>query len=357
LRLEQGMPTGTMQCRTSRRTVLRRGFALSASAAFPATVLLAAEGRLAPARMRVIVDNDFGGDPDGLFQLAHFALSRSIAIPLIVGSQYKDFGPADLVPDKAKASVEKAGELLSAIPRIARPPIITGSPRPLQSRNDGLGDATSLAIVREAMRSDAAMPLFYAAGGSLTEIARAWLTEPRIGPRMRLVWIGGAEHPDLAKPPPGPGEAEYNFSLDRLAAQIVFNESNIEIWQVPRNAFRQMLFSLAEVDELKRSGRLGRYLHLQVHESRRKLAGNLPSFIFDEGDAITLGDTALVTLTALQSAFQPDTASSSYAVRPTPQLLENGNYRPNPGGRAMRVYNAIDAGLTFRDMLAKFRQN
>ena len=35
------------------------------------------------ARMRVIVDNDFGGDPDGLFQLTHLLLSPSVEIRAI----------------------------------------------------------------------------------------------------------------------------------------------------------------------------------------------------------------------------------------------------------------------------------
>ena len=37
-------------------------------------------------RMRVIVDNDFGGDPDGLFQLAHILLSPSVDVRAIIGS-------------------------------------------------------------------------------------------------------------------------------------------------------------------------------------------------------------------------------------------------------------------------------
>ena len=37
-------------------------------------------------RMRVIVDNDFGGDPDGLFQLAHLLLSPSVDVRAIIGS-------------------------------------------------------------------------------------------------------------------------------------------------------------------------------------------------------------------------------------------------------------------------------
>lgn len=31
-------------------------------------------------RLRVIVDNDFSGDPDGLFQLAHQLLSHSVEV-------------------------------------------------------------------------------------------------------------------------------------------------------------------------------------------------------------------------------------------------------------------------------------
>lgn len=312
--------------------------------------------RGAQARMRVIVDNDFGGDPDGLFQLAHFALSRTVSIPLVVGSHYRDFGAADLIADKARQSARKAAELLRFIPQRERPPIVAGSDQPPRSREDFRPGTATAAIVREAMRSDVATPLYYAAGGSLTELALAWLAEPAIGKRLRLAWIGGGEHPGLASPPPGPNEAEYNFSLDRLAAQIVFNESDIEIWQVPRNAFRQVLVGLAELDELARSGPLGKYLRDEVVRTEARLAQNLPGFVFSAGETYMLGDTALVTLTALQSAFQPDTSSSSYVVKPTPTLSPDGSYVAVPAGRPMRVYSKIDANLTWRDLAAKLRQ-
>lgn len=336
-----------------RRQLFAGGIALAALAVLPTQALALKADSHAKARMRIIIDNDLGGDPDGLFQLTHFALSPSVAIPLIVGSQYKDFGPADLAPEKAELSAAKVRELLKFIPARNGTPAIAGSNRPLQSRSDALDSAASSAIVREALLDNSDQPLFYAAGGSLTEIARAWLADNRIGSRLRLVWIGGAEHPDLAGPPPGPGEAEYNFSLDRLAAHIIFNESDIEIWQVPRNAFRQMLIGLSELERLARTGPLGQYLHREVIQSHQRLEGHIPRFIYNQGETITLGDTALVTLTALQSAFQPDSASSDYTVRPTPVLLDDGSYQANPKGRPMRIYNRIDANLTFRDMMAK----
>ncbi len=99
------------------------------------------------------------------------------------------------------------------------------------------------AIIDEAMRDDADLPLFVTCGAGLTEVASAWLLEPRIGARLVLVWIGGNEHTDLAKPPPDTSGLEYNLNIDPLAAEVVFNDSDIPIWQVPRNMYRDVLAS------------------------------------------------------------------------------------------------------------------
>jgi hypothetical protein len=61
-----------------------------------------------------------------------------------------------------------------------------------------------------------------------------------------------------------------------------------------------------------------------------------------------------VTLTALMTPIQPDPASSAYVRKPTPMLLDDGRYSDRPDGRPMRVYSAIDASLTFRDMERRF---
>jgi purine nucleosidase len=37
-------------------------------------------------RLRVISDNDYAGDPDGLFQLAHHVLSPSVDVRAVIGS-------------------------------------------------------------------------------------------------------------------------------------------------------------------------------------------------------------------------------------------------------------------------------
>jgi hypothetical protein len=302
----------------------------------------------------VIIDNDFAGDPDGLFQLAHHVLSGSVTIPLVVASHLHAAEVWGEPGDQASHGAAKARELLRLIQRQS-PAVIAGSPSTIASRKDWHASPATSAILREAMRTDTTMPLFYCAGAGLTELALAWLSEPRIGKRLKLVWIGGEEHPGLALPPPDSSGAEYNLTIDTLAAQIIFNDSDIEIWQVPRDAYRQMLFSAAELEDLARTGPLGRHLKAQIDGVIDKLAHLPNGHSMNLGETYILGDSPLVTLTALQSSFQPDPSSSSYKILPTPRLTDQGHYDAAPGARPMRVYTQIDTRLTFADMVSKIR--
>lgn len=302
---------------------------------------------------RVIIDNDFAGDPDGLFQLAHHLLCRSVEIPLIISSHLP---PAFGGPASATAGAAKVRALLAVMQRSEQYRQIAGAEASIPSRTAWKPSPATAAIVREAMRDDRAEPLFYAAGASLTELALAWLAEPRIGKRVKLVWIGGGEHPGLADPPPGPAEVEFNFSIDRLAAQIIFNESDIEIWQVPRDAYAGMVFSNAEIDGLAAASPLGRHLKAELDAMAAALE-KIPGFPpMPDADVYVMGDSPLVTLTALMAPIQRDATSSRYVRRPTPLLNADGSYSARPDGRPMRIYTAIDAELTFRDMVSRFAQ-
>lgn len=305
-------------------------------------------------RSRVIVDNDFSGDPDGLFQLAHHLLSPSVSIPLIIGTHLHPGESWTGSDRQAETAAAIARELVHLLGRGPGPRIVVGRETARAGPSDHSYSAATDLIIHEAMRADDTMPLYYAAGAGLTEIALAWLKEPRIGRRLKLVWIGGGEHADLAIAPPGASGAEYNLTIDLLAAQVVFNQSDIEIWQVPRDAYRQMLFSSAELEAMAaRSGKLGAYLKAQIDRVAGRSAREGKSL----GETYILGDNPLVTLTALQSSFEPDPSSSRFHLRPTPAIEDNGGYAPNAKGRPMRVYTAIDSRLTFSDMVAKFAAN
>jgi len=317
-------------------------------ASAPSGVREGSKGGALRSRYRVIIDNDFSGDPDDLFQLAHHVLSSSVEIPFVIGSHLSPgdfFDPSDRQADNA---AESARDLLSLLGSTI--PVFAGSNQGLAGPSEPIASPAAEAIVREAMRTDTDLPLFIALGAGMTELARAVMMEPAIAERLTAVWIGGPEHQGLGLEFPVPGQVEYNLAIDIPAAQVIFNDSAVPVWQVPRDAYRQALVSLAELDSRVRPhGALGRRLAESVDE----LIAKVESAGHSLGETYALGDQPLVLLTALQSAFEADSSSSTFVVRPTPRLTAAGWYEDRPDGRPMRIYTAIDNRLMFEDMFAK----
>ena len=298
------------------------------------------------ARQRVIIDNDFGGDPDGLFQLAQHLLSPSVEIRGIIGSQQHPQGFYGY-PGEPEHACAVAKELLTVMNLAGKIPIYQGAGRRIGADSVPVPSEAARFIVREAMREDAKTPLYIACGAGLTDLASAYLMEPRIAERIRLVWIGGHEHKGQASPPPGGQQVEYNLAIDLKAGQIVFNQSEISIWQVPRDAYRQALVSYAELGHrMKEEGRLAGFLMTRLRDLMQRAYG-APAGTY------VLGDSPLVLLTALQSPWEPDPSSSRYTSLPTPMITDQGLYGDKSQSRPMRVYTALDTRLMFEDFFAK----
>jgi purine nucleosidase len=299
-------------------------------------------------RMRVIVDNDFSGDPDGLFQLAHLLLSPSVETSAIIGSHLKVGDGMDPSKTQAQNAAAKAKELAELIHAKSTIPIIAGSDTAMLNDGTPVKSAAVNFIIKEAMRTDTKLPLYILCGAGLTEIASALLTKPEIAGKLTLVWIGGAEYTDLAIPPPNYTPVEYNLNIDIAAGRVVFN-SAIPIWQIPRNVYRQAIFPYSQLLlKVKPQGKLGAYL-CNVLES---IMTRIQRFV-NLGETYILGDSPLVLLTALQSSFEADPSSSSYVVKPSPRINAQGLYEYNHSGRNIRVYTQLDVNLMFNDFLAK----
>lgn len=301
------------------------------------------------SRQRVISDNDYGGDPDGLVQLAHLLLSPSVDVPSVISSSLSGDDPFGLGGKSAARGAAEAAEVARLCGR-DDVPIIAGSEPKMTRPDEPVDSDAARAIHAEAMRDDTELPLFVTCGGSLTEIASAWLLEPRIADRLTLVWIGGREHPGLAEPPPGGGDMEYNTGLDPIAAQVVFNDSDLDIWQVPRDVYRMAMASRAELLVRMRSqGELGRYLFDELAQ----VVEMATSHGIDVGEIYVLGDNPLVLLTALRTGFEPGPASSPSVTRPCPLLLDTGAYEDRPDGRPIRIFTGIDQRLLLEDLYTK----
>ncbi len=303
-------------------------------------------------RMRLIIDNDFSGDPDGLFQLAHALMSPSVEIRAVIGSHLKVGDGFDNSSTQADNAARKAKELIDIMNINVSMPIIAGSNTAMVNDSTPVKSAAVDLIIKEALRTDTKLPLYILCGAGLTEIASALLTAPAIAGKLTLIWIGGPEYSDLAIPPPNYSSPEYNLNIDIAAAKAVFNRTQVPVWQIPRNAYRQALLPYSELLlKVKPMGKTGNYLFGIIDKLMRDLA----KYGLNIGETYIMGDSPLVLLTALQSSFEADPSSSSYVLKIAPKINDKGGYGFNSSGRNIRVYHQLDCGLMFNDFFAKLQ--
>lgn len=306
-----------------------------------------------PPQSRIIIDNDFAGDPDGAIQLVHHLLSTTVQIRAVIASHLGAGPSGGADRDGSAEAVAVVHDLFRQMGLTSTDIIAQGAAHALSDPRRPVASAAIDVIIAEALRDDE-KPLYYVAGGGLTDLASAILTRPEIAGRLTLVWIGGPEHPGIAPPLIGAASVEYNLDIDLLAAQVLFDTPGLVIWQVPRDAYRQCLVTMAELrTRMRRTGTVGRYLFERIEQERLNLVAHGGRKI---GESYDLGDLVLVLLTVLQSTFEPDTASSTYVIRPTPAIQPDGSYHPRSGTRPMRIYTRIDARLVIEDFLVKLAE-
>ncbi len=303
-------------------------------------------------RCRVIIDNDFSGDPDGLFELTHFLLSKSVKIEGIIGSHLKPGDGFDPSTQQAANAAKNASVLVKLMGMENKVKVYQGSNTGLDDINTPKESDAADFIIKEALRTDTELPLYVVCGAGLTDIASAYLKNPDISKHLTLIWIGGHEHEGLAVPPPNGTELEYNFAIDLNAGKVIFNKSEINLWQVPRNVYRQTLISYAElIQRVQSQGKVGEFLTTKL----KNVFDLCYKYNINIGETYILGDSPLVLLTALQSSFEADPSSSSYVTMKCPKLNDKGLYEDNAKGREIRVYTQNDNRLMFEDFFAKLQ--
>jgi purine nucleosidase len=195
---------------------------------------------------RVIVDNDYQGDPDGLVALAHHLLSPANRVTAVTSSFLNARFP--VTSPRAEDGAVLARQLLEVVEGSSCPPVRAGSEVPF---GDQSSSAASAAIVGEARRDDG-LPLHVACGGPLTNVATALRDAPDIASRLTLIWIGGSLDSSAF---------EYNRDTDLAAAAFVFGRPDLKIHQFPLETYRRCAYSVAELEhDLGNTGRLGYWL-------------------------------------------------------------------------------------------------
>jgi purine nucleosidase len=261
---------------------------------------------------RVVIDNDFAGDPDGILALAHHLLSPSNRVVAITSSflNSRFVAPPATPGATAADGTRLVAALLDELGLADPPPIATGA------EAAGGGRSAAAEAIVSAAREEDDLPLYVVCGGPLTNVAAALELDPGIAARLTLIWIGGSLDPDAF---------EYNRDTDPAAAAAVFAVPGLAVHQFPLETYRRCAYSVAELEaDLPATGRLGAWLF--------GCFSSPPEWV-QLGGVWPIGDSPPLLITAL-------TTDSSTRSAPTDGVT---------------VYTDVDMRLLVGDLLAKLR--
>ncbi|GHV26917.1 hypothetical protein FACS18948_3440 [Clostridia bacterium] len=282
--------------------------------------------------VRVITDTDAKNEADDQFAIVHALLSPRIENVGFIASHFGDRNG----PDSMEKSYAEIGRVFDEMRFDPEGMIYKGAGRSISDENPAVSEGARL-IVSEAMKDDPRR-LFVTFLGPLTDLAAAYLNEPRIAGRLTAIWIGGGKYPL--------GGQEFNLSNDINAANIVFG-SGIDLWQVPKNVYEMMAVSLAELEvKVRPYGRIGAYLFDQL--SAHALEEIPRKSVFRTGETWVLGDNPAIGLILYEHRFL-------YDMIPAPRVNPDMTYAPGDPAQLIRVYNSIDSRLVLEDLFSKIQ--
>lgn len=289
-------------------------------------------------RVRMLISTDAKNEADDQYAIAHVLMTPKFDVRGFVAAHFDRYWQSGVT---AQASLDELHKVISLMDMTGVCPVEKGSERAMEDEMTPRDSAGARLIIQEALREDP-RPLYIACMGSLTDLASAILMEPSICQRMTCIWIGGGVYPE--------GGREFNMDQDLAAANVVFR-SQMPLWQVPQNVYKQLSVSLAQLQaKVAPCGEIGKYLFEQMVELNNRLA-----FIphWPHGEIWGLGDSAVIGVLMYESE-----KTDVFDVISAPQIdYGTGHYLYDQGNREIRVYKDANAHLTLEDLFAKLEIN
>ncbi len=235
----------------------------------------------ATQRMRVIIDTDARNEIDDVWAIALAIRSPNrFQIEGFVAANNDNSNPGG-GPDSIATSAQMIETILEKAGQAGRYPVLRGSP-PLRYQFEPSESEGVDFIIERAMASTPEDPLWVIGLGASTDIASAYLKEPRIADRINVFWHFRTQWPERC----------WNFNVygDTRAARIVFHSDlPFVLFDTGTHLTCPMEQSASWTD----LSPLGRFLHEFRFES--------PGFqqptkgFYDLGDIAALVDPSLAT--------------------------------------------------------------
>lgn len=296
--------------------------------------------------IRVIADTDCSCECDDQFCIAHMLMTPRFDMRGIIAAHYAE-------PDSEQKSYEEIRRVMNLMDvEDSGIKVLHGAKQAMVDIHTPVDSAGARFIVEEAMKDDD-RPLFICGQAACTNIASAYLMEPRIARKVVVIWIGGRPYPE--------GGFEFNQNNDLNAARVLF-QSDLELWQVPFNVYTVMKVSFFEMlNHVYPCGKIGEYLVKHTMEVSGGISDNVigsRGSDMSKGAAITsfggelwsLGDSVCVGL-------MMNNTLGKFHMEKAPDELDNRGFYKWSGRkeREIRVYDTIDNRFIIQDMFEKFQ--
>jgi len=230
-------------------------------------------------RIRVIFDTDARNEIDDVWAIALAVMSpERFKIEGFVAANFDNSRP-QTGPDSIEASFKEIHTILDKAHLADKWPVLRGS-HPMRYKYEPSESEGVDFIITKAMESSPEDPLWIVGLGAATDIASAYLKEPRIKDRIVVFWHFRTRWPDKC----------WNFNVigDVRAARTVFHS---DLSFVLFDTGTHLYCPMEESEKYLSYGDLGKYMHEYRYESsyyQRPGKG-----FFDLGDIAVLVDPSL----------------------------------------------------------------
>jgi len=230
-------------------------------------------------RIRVIFDTDARNEIDDVWAISLAILSPNrFKIEGFVAANFDNSRP-ETGPDSIEASFKEIHTILDKAGLAGKWPVLKGS-HPMRYKYEPSESEGVDFIISKAMESTPEDPLWIVGLGAATDIASAYLKEPRIKDRVIVFWHFRTRWPDKC----------WNFNVigDVRAARTVFHS---DLPFVLFDTGTHLYCPMEESEKYLSYGALGRYMHEYRYESAHYQRSN--KGFFDLGDIAVLVDPSL----------------------------------------------------------------
>lgn len=275
---------------------------------------------------RVILNTDAHNEIDDQMAIVHALLSPELKIEAIIAAHYG----TEKERDSMEKSYKEILHLLDLLGMRGKIPVVKGGPEAMTDPGTPQKSEGAELIIERSLEKSDTDPVYVAFLGPLTDMASAYLMEPAIGGKLRVLWIGGGWWPT--------GGPEFNAGNDWISVDVVF-QSSLPLVQYPRGTYRQMRVGVAEMERyVMGKGAIGDYLTSLFKMWRVNTPQ--PRSWWTYGDSPAIG-----------TLVNPDWGF--YINVPAPEFTENLEYKHKSTGRKIEVCVEVTAGEIFQDFFKK----